>query len=384
MTNQWIEVDASRLASNMQAFRRHLGPDVLLAPVVKSNGYGHGLERAARAFVAGGADWLCVHSPAEARRLLVERLGVTVLMMGPWSEPDLDELVAAGVHLTSSSASRLAAVEAAARRVGRRALLHLKVETGTHRQGLQTGELRAVLQRIQASADLELVGMHSHFANIEDTTRHEFAAHQVHRFQEALRLADELGVPPRVRHLASSAATILFPHTHYDLVRPGIAAYGHWPSRETLASARELGLGNLDLAPALTWKSVLTEIKTVPAGSYIGYGCTDKVEVDTPIGIVPVGYADGYRRVMGGRAHVLVHGRHCRVRGRVCMNLIMVEVRHLDRVAEGDEVVLLGRQGSEEISAEQLGDWAQTLHYEILAGLSAEIPRCAKGTRPGA
>lgn len=375
MTNQWIEVDASRLASNMQAFRRHLGAQVLLAPVVKSNGYGHGLERAARAFVAGSADWLCVHSPAEARRVLAERLGVTVLMLGPWSDAELDELVAAGVHLTLSSAGRLRAVESAAQRVGRRALLHLKVETGTHRQGLEFASLREVLLAVKASGHLELVGMHSHFANIEDTTRHEFAAQQVYRFQEALRLAEELGVPARVRHIASSAATLLFPHTHYDLVRPGIAAYGYWPSRETLASARELGLGTLDLAPALRWKSVLTEIKTVPAGSYIGYGCTDKVEVDTRIGVVPVGYADGYRRVMGGRAHVLIHGRHCRIRGRICMNLLMVDVRHLGNVAEGDEVVLLGRQGQEEISAEQLADWAQTLHYEILAGLSAEIPR---------
>jgi alanine racemase len=379
MTNQWIEVDASRLATNMRAFRRHLGPDVLLAPVVKSNGYGHGLERAARAFVAGGANWLCVHAPAEARRALAERLDTTVLIMGPWDDDSLDGLVRDGVHLTLSSPERIDAVEAAARRVQRAALLHLKVETGTHRQGLPTQALRSVLARIAASDQLELVGLHSHFANIEDTTRHEFAAHQVHRFHEALQLADELGVPPRVRHIASSAAAMLFPHTHYDLVRPGIAAYGYWPSRETLATARELGLGTLDLAPALTWKSVLTEIKTVPAGSYIGYGCTDKVEVDTKIGIVPVGYADGYRRVMGGRAHVLVQGRHCRVRGRICMNLMMVDVRHLDAVAEGDEVVLLGRQRGEEISAEQLADWAQTIHYEVLAGLSAEIPRTAAG-----
>jgi alanine racemase len=184
-----------------------------------------------------------------------------------------------------------------------------------------------------------------------------------------------MGLEPRVRHIGSSAAAILFPQTHYDMVRPGIAAYGYWPSRETLLSAREHGAADLVLEPALTWKSVLTEIKDVPAGGFIGYGCTDKVEVDTRIAVVPVGYADGYRRTMSGRAHVLVAGRRCPVRGRICMNLIMVDVSHLDDPRDGDEVVLLGRQQDEELTAEQLGDWAHTIHYEIVAGLSAEIER---------
>ena len=129
------------------------------------------------------------------------------------------------------------------------------------------------------------------------------------------------------------------------------------------------------MSPALTWKSVLTEIKAVAAGSFIGYGCTDKVEVDTQLAIVPVGYADGYRRSMAGRAHVLVNGRRCPVRGRICMNLIMVDVGHVDGVSIGDGVVLLGRQADEEISAELLAEWAQTLHYEVLAGLSPAIER---------
>ena len=383
MSNQWIEVDGSRLAANMRAFRGHLGAEVLLAPVVKSNGYGHGLERAARAFVSGGANWLCVHDAAEARRVLALRLDATVLVVGPWDE-SLPDLVAAGVHLTLSSPERLSAVRDAARAAGRPAMLHLKVETGTHRQGMELEGLGRCLEEIAAHDSLELVGLHSHFANVEDTTRHEVAAHQVHRYQEALDLAEARGLRPRIRHFASSAAAILFPHTHYDLVRPGIAAYGYWPSRETLASARELGLSGLDIAPALTWKSVLTEVKTVPAGGFIGYGCTDKVEVDTRIGVVPVGYADGYRRGMGGRAHVLVGGRRCAVRGRICMNLIMVDLSHVPAATDGDEVVLLGRQADEEITAEQLADWSQTIHYEILAGLAAGIPRTSVGERPGA
>ncbi len=375
MSNQWIEVDASRLAANAAAFRRRVGPDVLLAPVVKSNGYGHGLERATRAFVSGGADWICVHAPHEAFRVLDLRLDHTVLMVGPWDDESLVELIRRGVHLTLSTPARLDAAAAAADAAGRPAMLHVKVETGTHRQGMELDALRTCLDRVRSDPGLELVGLHSHFANIEDTTRHDFARGQIARFEAALALARETGVEPRVRHIGSSAAAILFPQTHYDMVRPGIAAYGYWPSRETLLSAREQGAADLVLEPALTWKSLLTEIKTVPAGGFIGYGCTDKVEVDTRIAVVPVGYADGYRRTMSGRAHVLVAGRRCPVRGRICMNLIMVDVTHLDDPRDGDEVVLLGRQGDEELTAEQLGDWAHTIHYEIVAGLSPEIER---------
>ena len=219
--------------------------------------------------------------------------------------------------------------------------------------------------------------MHSHFANIEDTTRHEFAAEQVRAFGDLLAQARDAGCQPKLRHFASSAATLLFPHTHFDLVRPGIASYGYWPSRETLVSARASGADAVSLSPALTWKSVLTEVKPVTAGNFIGYGCTEKVEVDTRLAIVPVGYADGYRRAMGGRAHVLVGGRRCPVRGRICMNLIMVDVGHLPGAGVGDEVVLLGRQGDERIDAELLAEWSQTLHYEVLAGLSANIERRA-------
>jgi alanine racemase len=352
-----------------------VGPDVILAPVIKSNGYGHGLERAARAFVAGGANWLCVHTYSEGARALALRLDVPVLVVGPLAREEELPALAAGLHLTLTSLARVQRIGALAQENGFVGRVHLKIETGTHRQGIEVDDLPECLRAIAADDALELIGMHSHFANIEDTTRHDFAQRQVDRFEAAVALAEQAGVGPRLRHMASSAATILFPHTHYDLVRPGIAAYGYWPSRETLVSAREKGLDDLELVPALTWKTRVTEVKTVRAGSYIGYGCTDKVEADTRIGVLPVGYADGYRRSMGGHAHVLVRGRRCRVRGRICMNLTMVDLGHLVGVDDGEEVVLLGRQGGEEITAEQVAGWAQTLHYEVLAGLSTSIER---------
>jgi alanine racemase len=375
LSEQWIEVEADGLASNMRVFRGLVGPGVILAPVVKSNGYGHGLDIASRAFVAGGADWLCVHAHEEAMAVLELGLDVEVLQLGPVDPARAAEAMRAGVHLTFSEPVRLEQVLAIAEAGSLTARIHLKVETGTWRQGADRERLAQLLALVSGHPNADVVGMHSHFANIEDTTRHEFAAAQIHRYGELLAQASEAGCEPRIRHMASSAAALLFPHTHYDLVRPGIASYGYWPSRETLVSARASGADAIRLTPALTWKSVLTEIKPVSAGSYIGYGCSDKVEVDTRLAIVPVGYADGYRRSMGGRAHVLVNGRRCPVRGRICMNLIMVDVGHVPEAGVGDEVVLLGRQGDERIDAELLADWSQTLHYEVLSGLNPAIVR---------
>jgi alanine racemase len=377
MPNLWIEIDEERLARNVRAFREHVGPDTSIAAVVKSNGYGHGLEQASRAFCAGGADWLSVHSFAEAERLRSLDLQRPILLTGPLAAEERTGGLRAGYHLTISNLDDLRAVSALARSMGERALVHLKVETGTHRQGMELAELRQCLNLCTELPALELLGLSSHFANIEDTTHHEFAALQLKRFDEALELARELGVSPRWRHIASSAAAILFPHTRMDLVRLGIAAYGFWPSRETLVSAREKGIDTLDIAPALRWKSMISQVKSVQPGSFIGYGCTYKVEVESRIGVVPVGYGDGYRREMGGRAWVLVRGRRCPVRGRICMNLIMIDVSHVPDVAAGEEVVLLGEQNGEVLSAETLADWAGSIHYEVLAGLSPEIPRVA-------
>lgn len=375
MPNQWIEVDSSRLAANMRAFRQRVGREVLLAPVVKSNAYGHGIGRAARAFLSGGADWFCVHSLAEASEVLSLRLGATVLLLGPLAREERRAAVETGCHVMVSEEAVLEDLARHATEVERTALVHIKVETGTHRQGAVLEELGRLLARIGASPRLELVGVHSHFANIEDTTRHEFARSQIERYEQCLELCREKGAVPRVRHMASSAATILFPHTHYDLVRPGVSAYGYWPSRETMVSAGQSGLEDFRLQPALTWKSVLTQVKAVAAGAYVGYGCTERLERDTRLAVVPVGYADGYRRSLSSRAHVLVDGRRCPVRGRVCMNLIIVDVGHVPGAALDREVVLLGQQGDEEITAEQMADWASTINYEILAGIHPDLER---------
>jgi alanine racemase len=374
---QWIEIDTSRLAANLSAFRRHLPVGTALAPVVKGNAYGHGIELAAPAFVKGGAQWFCVHAWTEARRVLALDLGRPVLILGPLADEEVEPAVAAGAHCTVYDAERIASLQAAARRMGTIARVHLKLETGTWRQGVSPKAMGECLTYLRDCDRVELTGLHSHYANIEDTTDHGYADAQHDAFTEAVQRAADAGFTPPLVHMSCSAAGILFPRRRMDLARIGISAYGFWPSAATRVSAAQGGGAGLDLAPALTWKCRVAQVKTAPAGSYIGYGCSDKVEVDTRLAVLPVGYYDGYDRSFSGRAHVLIHGRRCPVRGRVCMNLVMADVSHVPAVAVGDEAVLLGRQGDEELRAETLADWAGTIHYEIVTRLGAHLPRLA-------
>ncbi|MEZ4387345.1 MAG: alanine racemase [Candidatus Krumholzibacteriia bacterium] len=356
-----IRVDTAALRDNVAGLRALVRRPALLMPVVKSEGYGHGLELAARAFVAGGADWLGVHAVAEAERLRRAGVELPVLVMGPVLPGEAVRASALGCDVTVGS---LAALRDAATAGPLR--IHLKVETGVNRQGLVEDELPAALDLLAAHPDLRLVGVSSHFADIEDTTDHRFARRQRERFEAWCARLSASSSAPLLRHMSCSAAAVLWPDAHHDLVRVGIAAYGVWPSPQTLVSARAAGRDQLGLRPAVTWAVRVSQVRRVPAGETVGYGRTWLAPVDSRIAVLPVGYADGYPRALSGRAHVLLGGRRAPVRGRICMNLCMVDVTHVPEVEAGAEAVLLGAQGDDRITAEQLADWLGTIAYEVL------------------
>lgn len=367
----WCEVDPDALASNIRTFRRLVGPDVRLAPAVKGGAYGHGLVPAARAFVEGGADWLCIHELAEARALRAAGVDVPLHQVGPILLDELAEVEALGVQpvvYNRETVERLAALGA---RVG----LHLKLETGNHRQGLELDAALALAARIREVPGLELAGVSSHFANIEDTTDHRYARRQLARFEEAVAALRAAGHAVPIRHLSNSAATLLWPEQGFEMVRIGVAAYGLWPSKETRVAAALAGRGEIALRPGLAFKTRVAQIKAVPEGAFVGYGCTFMTTHPTRLAILPVGYYDGYDRKLSNLAHVLVRGRRAPVRGRVCMNIIMVDVTDVPDAALEDEVVLLGAQGDEVITAEQLADWIGTINYEVVTRIGGHVPR---------
>ncbi len=362
-----VRVDSAALRHNMRLFRGLVRPPSRLMAVVKSEGYGHGLVLAARAFLAGGADMLGVHAVEEAARLRAAGIAAPILILGPLTAAGAALARRLGVEATVASAAGLAAAAAGAGAGdGEPLRVHLKVETGVNRQGLVEAEIGPALDALAAVAGLRLAGVSSHFADIEDTTDHAFARAQQARFERYLAAVAARGGGDAWAHMSCSAAAILWPESHRALVRVGIAAYGLWPSRESRISARAAGRGELPLRPALTWTCGVAQVKEVTAGETVGYGRTWKAPVASRIAVLPVGYADGWPRALSNRAHVLVRGQRAPLRGRVCMNLCMADVTHVPGAVAGDEAVLLGRQGDETLTAEMIADWLGTIAYEVL------------------
>jgi alanine racemase len=254
--------------------------------------------------------------------------------------------------------------------------VHLKVDTGTHRQGFSVDRLPAVC-RSAARHGLNVVGIATHFANIEDTLEHDFARAQIAEFERAVDGVNAaLGSEPPFVHAACSAAALSFSDLDLPVARIGISMYGHWPSRETrLSWMLDHGRRGLTLEPALSWHAVVGQLQDVSVGETVGYGRTWTALRPTRLAVVPVGYSDGYTRSLGNRARVLISGKPAPVVGRVCMNILMADVSDIRDVTVGDEVVLLGRQGASEVTAEELAELSGTINYELLARLASGIPR---------
>jgi alanine racemase len=376
LRRSWVEIDVPALEHNLRSLRA-LNPTALLAPVVKSNAYGHGILLAARAFLDAGADWLCVDSLHEAWQLRAAGIKRPLFVLGYVPVEHAEALVELECRTVLYSEALLRAIATAASRRGRELGLHFKLETGTNRQGLRLETALALAQLARGLEGVRVEGICTHFANVEDTTDHRFAEAQLARFAEAAQAFEGAGFDKLLRSISNSAASILWPQAHFELLRPGIASYGMWPSKETFLSAVLAGRHEIELRPALRWLTQIAQIKTVPVGESVGYGCTFRATHDTRIGILPVGYYDGYDRSLSGLAHVLVRGQRAQLRGRICMNMMMIDLTDIPDAREADPVVLLGTDGKEQVSAEQLGEWSGTINYEVTTRINDAIPRLA-------
>jgi alanine racemase len=374
----WLEIDAKALEQNARVLREVLGPSVRLGGVLKGNAYGHGFGQVLP-LAHAACDALYVIDPRDALevRAFEVRGGKPprqVLVLGAVDAEEAVALARAGVDLALTDSGQERFVPAL-RAAGVRLRGHVHVDTGLGREGFTPGELPAGLRFLAQARDaIEVVGVLSHFANTEDVTEQTYALSQLAAFDEgAKRVHEALGVGELERHVAASAAALL-PHARYDAVRAGIALYGLWPSSETRLSMRALTGRVPELLPVLSWRCRSQLTKWLPRGSYVGYGCTFRCPVDTRIAVLPLGYFDGYPRLLSSRAHVLVEGQRCPVLGRVMMNHVVVDVTRVER--EGALVAtLLGRDGDEQVSADQLAAWAQTINYEIVTRIGAHLRR---------
>ena len=365
-----VEISKSALIHNIKTFRKLIGKDKVLAIAVKANAYGHGLVECSKIFLSAGADYLCVNAVFEAEELRKAGIKSPILIIGYTPISDLEKAVKLNCELTIYNEENLKKLE----KIGKKCKIHLKIETGNHRQGIRLEDLPQISKNLKKSEKIQVAGISTHFANLEDRINHQYALYQLKQFKKAVRLIEEDGHAPHYRHTASTAATILLPEAHFNFVRVGIGAYGLWPSEKTKKAAERAGI-KMTLKPALTWKSIIAQVKEVKKGSLIGYGCTYKMPKNGRIVIIPVGYYDGYVRALSNRGQVLIRGKKVPVIGRVCMNLIMVDVTDIKDVKPEDEVVLIGKQKNGHITAEDIGEWSGTINYEVTTRIGERIPR---------
>ncbi|MCO1576489.1 alanine racemase [Crossiella sp. SN42] len=328
--------------------------------VVKADGYGHGAVEVAKAALTAGVTWIGVAAPEEALELRAAGITAPVLCWLYPVEQDFSAAIAAEVDLSVSSKAELAGVLAGVAATGRSARIHIKVDTGLSRNGAEPGSWQGLFEAAaKAAADgaVEVVGLWSHLASADEPDS-PATDQQAEVFAQAYRTAVELGLRP-LRHLANSAATLLRPDLHFDLVRVGIAGYGLNPVP---------GHGGDELRPAMTFRSSVSRVKRVPAGTGVSYGLTWTAPAETSLALVPVGYADGVPRALSGRMEVFLGGRRLPVVGRICMDQIVVDCGDAE-VAEGDEVILFGPGERGEPTAQEWADKIGTIHYEIVTGM---------------
>lgn len=372
---QWVEIDRSALTNNIQQFRSLIGDKVNLLAVVKANAYGHGILQVSRIALEAGVDWLGVHSLEEGLLLRREGIDCPLIILGYVSLEELEKAVARELRLTVYNLDTIHLLDKISRRLKKKVFIHLKVETGTYRQGIKEEDVFPFIKEIQKFPYLVIEGLSSHFANIEDTTDHSYPRLQLQRFKRIIQKLEKHKIEIPIKHIACTAATILFPETYFDMVRVGIGMYGLWPSKETYLSCILQKRKPLILKPVLSWKTRIAQIKKVPKGSFIGYGCTYRTTRETSLAVLPIGYYDGYSRSLSNYSYVLIKGHRAPLCGRVCMNFIMADITDIPGAILEDEVILLGQDGEEIITADFLADLAGSINYDIVTGINNIIPR---------
>ena len=368
----WAEVSLATLRENFRVVQQHVGPNVAICAVVKADGYGHGATECALALEAEGTPWLGVTDAAEGRALRSAGIWTRILLMtGIWKGEE-DGIVSHNLTPTVWEPWHIERLEKAARKQQINLPVHLKVDTGMNRLGAALAALPELCKKLAACQHLHLEGVSTHFASAEVLDAAD-APRQMKVFEEALAVLREHGLHPPLVHMGNSAAVGARPETWKTMVRPGILLYGY--SLPILRGEQVVNEPSLPLKAVLTWKTRVLTVKNVAAGEAVGYMGTYITKERSRIAVVPVGYADGYPRLLSNRARVIVRGEYAPVVGRVSMDLTMVDVGHIAGVAVGDEVILIGSENGKTVDAVELARLCETVPYEILCGISQRVPR---------
>jgi alanine racemase len=434
----WVEVDRQALKHNYDVFRSMIGENVQLMAIAKSNAYGHCLFDYAKTMSELGVDWLGVDSVTEAMKLRAEGLKTSILILGHTLPERVVDCLKNDIAISLSSFDQIdtlqsvipapnqvedktpAGIQAIGidsrlrgndnsesgndsekggngnsesgndnRNVGddkynggndnmganddeQQVLkVHIKIDTGMHRQGFQLSEVDEAFRQIQALENVQVTGIFTHFAAAKNPAFPADTLSQIDKFEKAYEKAKQYFGDGLIRHAAATSGTLLFPQSHYDMVRIGIGLYGLWTSKEAKAYCGD----NIELKPALSWKTVVAEVKNVVAGERVSYDFTEKLSRDSKIAILPIGYWNGFRRSLSSVGHVLIRGQKAKVLGRVTMDMIIVDVTNIENVKSGDLVTLIGRDGELVVTADDIAALTETSNYEVVTQLNPLMKR---------
>lgn len=361
LTRAVVDVDA--ISGNVRALRTRAHPSQLMA-IVKANGYGHGAVMTARAAIAGGAEWIGVYAPVEGIVLRDAGIEVPILVLGPYSASEARAIADRGLTPTVTSLQSAALLQSAAAGT---LPIHVKLDTGLQRAGISWEEAAAFVRALDAYPSLQIQGLFTHFASADEADK-TVTIQQLERLRSAASQLAAAGYQIPILHAANSGALLDLPETHLTLARAGITVYGYYPSD---AVSRPV-----QLTPALRLLSTVTRLHDVPAGTGVGYGFEHRCNRDSRIALAPIGYGDGLPRTLGnGRGQVIIRGQFAPVVGRISMDQITIDATDVSGIEVGDVVTLIGADGPVKLTAEDLGEAAGTISYDILAGLLPRVPR---------
>lgn len=371
----WLEIDLDAIRHNTQAIRKHTSEQAEIIGVVKADGYGHGAVEVSRCILQNGVTRLAVSQLDEAIQLRQNGITAPILLLSDLEPERAEGLLAYDVAQIVFTREFAEILSRKATELGKVAKIHIKLDTGMGRVGFRAEDPATVeeIMAIRKMPGLHIEGIFTHFAVSDEAEAgaKAYTEKQFALFQNVCNQLKARGVEIPLHHVANSAAVLRYPEMHLDAVRAGIILYGFHPSQDT----RKM----MQLQPAMTFKARLTSVKKVPAGTFLSYGCTYTTKRESVIATVPVGYADGYFRALSNKARVLIGGQYAPICGRVCMDQFMVDVTDLvaggTSVSVGDEVVLMGRQGDLEISAEELASLCDTINYEIICSPGKRVPK---------
>ena len=362
----WAEIDLDAIALNAARLKAHIGAGTELMVAVKANAYGHGAVPVARAAIEGGATRLAVHRTLAGVQLRQAGITTPILIMGYTLPAESERIVRWNLTPAVTSKPQAEALSEAAMAQGKALPIHVKVDSGMSRYGLLPDEVVDFVRFLSGLPGLMLEGLYSHHC-VADLADKGFTHHQFSVYVDVVRQLEEAGFAFPLKHVSNSATALDLPEMALDMVRCGIVLYGLRPSDEVEPA--------IPLRPALTLKSRVARVRMLPAGASVSYGQTYITDRPTRVALVPVGYGDGYHRLLSNRGAVLIHGQRAPIVGRVCMDQFVTDVSHIPAARLHDEVVLIGRQGEAHIPAEEVARWAETIHYEVTTSLLPRVVR---------